>query len=196
MFGQRLFGNRDETYLQSLPKRGLLTSMEVRVIALAELDLGPSSIVWDVGAGSGAVAIEAARLANQGQVFAIEMDPDDHQLLTANADRFNVGDNLVPVLGSAPDAWSDLPDPDAVFVGGTGRMVGQIVKDALRRLKPTGRLVVNVGSLENVLAVKAVLQSATGTTTVRMIQVAHGTDQLDRVGLEGSNPTFLLSYQA
>ena len=57
MVGKRLFGNRDDMFLQSLPKRGLLTPMEVRVIAIAELDIGPASIVWDVGAGSGAVAV-------------------------------------------------------------------------------------------------------------------------------------------
>ena len=194
MWGQRLFGNRDEAFLQASPKRDLLTPMEVRVIALAEMDLGPASVVWDVGAGSGAVAIEAARLAIQGKVFAIEMDPNDHELLTANAQRFQIGDHLVPVLGSAPEAWAELPDPDAIFVGGTGRAVGDIVRMALQRLKSDGRLVANVGSLDNVLAVKAVLQSAPGDLAVRMVQVAYGTDQLDRTGLEGRAPTFLLSF--
>ncbi|MCA9149329.1 MAG: precorrin-6y C5,15-methyltransferase (decarboxylating) subunit CbiE [Planctomycetales bacterium] len=194
MSGQRVFGNRDELFLQASPKRGLLTPMEVRVIALAEMDLGPSSIVWDVGAGSGSVAIEAARLAPQGKVYAIEMDPEDHQLMSANAQRFHVGESLVPVLGCAPDAWADLPDPDAIFVGGTGRSVGQIVAMALQRLKPRGRLVANVGSLDNVLSVKEVFRAIPGEAALRMIQVAHGTDQLDRVGLEGMNPTFLLSF--
>ena len=59
--GHRLFGNPDEVFLQSKPKQGLLTPAEVRAIALAELDLGPRSIVWDIGAGSGSVAIEAAQ---------------------------------------------------------------------------------------------------------------------------------------
>jgi precorrin-6Y C5,15-methyltransferase (decarboxylating) len=140
------------------------------------------------------VAIEAARLAHQGKVFAIEMDPEDHALLRENAQRFRVGDVLRPVLGCAPDAWLDLPDPDAIFVGGTGRAVGQIVRMALERLKRGGRLVANVGSLENVLAVRGVLKAATGELTLRMIQISHGTDQLDRIGLEGMNPTFLLSF--
>ncbi|MBT6643611.1 MAG: precorrin-6y C5,15-methyltransferase (decarboxylating) subunit CbiE, partial [Planctomycetaceae bacterium] len=78
--GRRLFGNSDELFLQSRPKRGLLTPAEVRSLALAELSLFPTSIVWDVGAGSGSLAIEAARLAPDGSVFAIEMDVVDHQL--------------------------------------------------------------------------------------------------------------------
>ncbi len=194
MRGQRLFGNPDAMFLQSLPKRGLLTPMEVRVIALAEMDLGPESIVWDVGAGSGAVAIEAVRLASQGKVFAIEMDPEDHQLLRENAQRFQIGDELQPVLGCAPDAWKNLPDPDAIFVGGTGRAVGQIVRMAVSRLKVNGRLVANVGSLDNVLAVRQSLNNTPGELAVRMIQIAHGNDQLDRINLEGMNPTFLISF--
>src|SRR6185436_6045293 len=79
MAGQRLFGNPDELFLQSQPKRGLLTSAEVRSIALSAMDLGPSSTVWDVGAGSGSVAVEAAQLSPGGSVYAIEMDPEDYQ---------------------------------------------------------------------------------------------------------------------
>lgn len=194
MSGQRVFGNHDDVFLQSVPKRGLLTPMEVRVIALAEMDLGPASTVWDVGAGSGAVAIEAARLAPRGKVYAIEMDPEDHQLLRTNAERFQVGETLVPVLGAAPDAWQELPDPDAVFVGGTGRAVGRIAEMAWERLKVGGRLVANVGSLENVIALRQVLQNRPGSYHVRLIQVSHGTQQLDRMNLEGMNPTFLVSH--
>src|SRR5262245_31016767 len=113
--GRRLFGNPDEAFLQSKPKQGLLTPAEVRAIALAQMDLGPTSIVWDIGAGSGSVAIEAAQIAALGTVYAIEMDQEDHGLITANAERFGVS-NLVAVLGRAPEAWAELPDPDCVFV--------------------------------------------------------------------------------
>ena len=138
MAGRRIFGNPDEAFLQSRPKRGLLTPAEVRSMALAELDLGPNSTVWDVGAGSGSLAIEAAQIACQGHVYAIEMDPDDHQLIEANAQRFGIG-NLSAVLGEAPAAWQDLPDADAVFVGGTGRQVQRLVELAWDRLRPGGR---------------------------------------------------------
>ena len=191
--GKRLFGNRDDLFQQSKPKRGLLTPMEVRVIALAELDLGPRSVVWDIGAGSGAVAIEAARIAREGSVYAIEMDADDHQLLVANAEAFNVGSQLVPVLGKAPEAWKDLPEPDAVFVGGTGRAVGSIVEQAIQRLKPGGRLVANVNSVENLYAVQQRGADAQCEVEVRMINLAHSTDQIDQVRFEAMNPTFLVS---
>ncbi len=194
MAGKRLFGNRDDMFLQSLPKRGLLTPMEVRVIALAELDIGPASIVWDVGAGSGAVAVEAAQMIQSGKVYAIEMEAQDHELLLANTERFGVSSTLQPVHGQAPEAWADLPSPDAIFVGGTGRAVGRIVELALKRLKKNGRLVANVGSVDNISAVYSAMSNVDGDTNVRMIQVAHGNDQMDRLRFESMNPTFLISF--
>jgi len=192
MIGRRLFGNPDETFLQSKPKRGLLTPSEVRVMAIAELDIGPNSIVWDVGAGSGSVAIEAAQLAHGGSVYAIEMDQDDYQLIAANADRFAVT-NLTPILGKAPEAWSGLPDPDAVFVGGTGRVVASIVESALARLRPGGRVVANVSSLENVTSVFELLRTSCGDANVCMINLARGVQQLERLRFESMNPSFLIS---
>ena len=192
MRGRRLFGNRDEAYLQSQPKRGLLTPSEVRSMALAELDLGDSSIVWDVGAGSGSIAIEAAQIAAQGKVFAIERDPEDYLLIAQNAERFEVT-NLKAILGQAPEAWDNLPDPDAVFVGGTGRDVCSLVESAYERLRVGGRLVINVGSIENVAAVHHVLMEKSGDPDIWMVNLARGTYQLERIRFESINPTFLLA---
>lgn len=190
--GQRRFGNPDEVFLQSKPKQGLLTPAEVRAIALAQMDLGPRSIVWDIGAGSGSVAIEAAQLASDGTTYAIEMDSDDHDLIRANAERFHVK-NLVPVLGRAPDAWAHLPDPDSIFAGGSGREISRLVDLAYQRLRPGGRLVANVGSVENLADVHATLHRRTSDVKVWMINVARGTYQLERVRFDALNPTFLLA---
>ena len=161
-------------------------------MAIAEMDIGPSSVVWDVGAGSGSVAIEAAQLAKSGSVYAIEMDQDDYQLIAANADRFAVT-NLTPILGQAPDVWTDLPDPDAVFVGGTGRVVSSIVESAVERLRPGGRIVANVSSLENVTAVFELLRTCCGDANVCMINLSRGVQQLERLRFESMNPSFLIS---
>lgn len=188
---KRLFGNPDDLFLQSRPKRGLLTPAEVRCIALAELDLAAQSIVWDVGAGSGSLAIEAASIAWQGKVYAIEMDAEDYGLMIENAKMFDVP-SLVPVHGQAPEAWKDLPDPDAIFVGGTGRMVPDLVADALKRLGDGGRIVVNVSSPDNLVAVQAAIEAAGMQADVRMINIARGQYQLDRVRFAALNPTFLV----
>ncbi len=192
MLGRRLFGNPDDMFLQSRPKRGLLTPAEVRCIALAEMDLGPSSVVWDVGAGSGSVSIESAQIARQGEVYAIEMASEDHQLIAANAERFGIG-NLTPILGQAPEAWEGLPAPDAIFIGGTGRHVRKMVELAFERLRPGGRLVVNVVSLENLANVQQTLAGLAGEAKVTMINIARGTQQMETVRFESAHPTFLLS---
>ena len=190
--GTRMFGNPDECFLQSRPKRGLLTPAEVRSLALAELQLRPTSEVWDVGAGSGSVGLEAARIARDGRVHAIEMDPDDHALIRENAARFGVM-NLNPVLGRAPEAWASLPDPDAIYVGGSGRDVAMLVEQAWSRLKPGGRLVTACNSIENLAAMHTLLRSRSNDAAYWMVNIARGIEQLDRIRFEAINPIFLIA---
>ncbi len=188
---RRLFGNPDDSFLQSRPKRGLLTPSEVRCIALAEMAITPESVVWDVGAGSGSLAIEAAMIASRGTVYAIEMDAEDYGLMIENSKLFDVP-NLVPIHGHAPEAWADLPDPDAIFVGGSGRIVPDLVAAAVNRLHIGGRIVVNVSSPDNLVAVEAKLSAAGLRSDVRMINIARGQYQLERVRFDALNPTFLV----
>ena len=93
---RRLFGNPDELFRQSKPKRGLLTPNEVRSIALGEMSLKSTSIMWDIGAGSGSVAIEAAQIARHGKAYAIEMDAEDYNLLVENARHFGSNSRRSP----------------------------------------------------------------------------------------------------
>jgi precorrin-6Y C5,15-methyltransferase (decarboxylating) len=137
------------------------------------------------------VAIEAAKIASGGTVYAIEMDAECHGLITDNAERFGVT-NLVAILGRAPEAWGEVPDPDAVFVGGSGREISRIVESAYGRLKPGGRLVANVGSIESLSIVHETLSRLASDVNVLLINLARGTYQLERVRFEAVNPTFLL----
>jgi precorrin-6Y C5,15-methyltransferase (decarboxylating) len=191
------------------------------------MDIAPSSIVWDIGAGSGSVSIEAAQMASDGQVYAIEMDAEDHGLIRQNAERFGVA-NVNAVLGRAPEALGELPDPDAVFIAGGGREVTRITEVAYKRLRPGGRLVVNVVSIDQLVELRQTLHhplppgegrgegaSSSPTTTQRattkssapspqppapssdihvwMVNLARGTDQLDRLSFEAVKPSFLLA---
>ncbi len=188
----RIFGNPDDAFAQSQPKRGLITQAEVRSIALAQLDIRPTSVVWDIGAGSGSVAIEAAQLADQGSVYAIEPDPGDLALLRANAEDFGVP-NVHPVAGRAPECLADLPQPDAVFVGGTGRQVGAVLTAAYERLAPGGSLAVNVATIDGLAASHRVLKGLAGEVRIWNVSVARGIEQMDRVRFQAVNPTFLLA---
>ncbi|HVJ83860.1 MAG TPA: precorrin-6y C5,15-methyltransferase (decarboxylating) subunit CbiE, partial [Planctomycetia bacterium] len=188
----RRFGNPDDYFRQSRPKRGLLTPAEVRVIALAELGIDDGSVVWDVGAGSGSVSVEAARLARNGKVFAIEPDPEDASLVRENAKTFGVA-NVELVVGRAPQCFGKLPPPDAVFLGGLGRDTAGILADAFAALKPGGRLAVNVASLENVQRAWSWLHPAAAHVNVLMVNLARGTPQLDSLRFQSVNPSFLIS---
>ncbi|QDU90521.1 Precorrin-6Y C(5,15)-methyltransferase [decarboxylating] [Pirellulimonas nuda] len=190
--GQRVFGNPDEAFAQAQPKLGLLTSAEVRCLALAQLDIGPESVVWDVGAGSGSVSIEAAQLATRGAVYAIEQDPEDHGLIRENAERFGVR-NISPVLGTAPDCWSGLPDPDCVFIAGGGREVARLSTDAYARLRSGGRLVCNVISIDNLAELRQAMLAENPDVRVWMVNIARGADQLGRLSFESLKPSFLLA---
>jgi len=189
---RRMFGNPDEFFKQSRPKRGLLTTSEVRAIALSEMNLRADSIVWDIGAGSGSVAIEAALLASQGKVYAIEMDAEDYGLMLENAKTFGV-ENLVGVLDEAPKAWETLPDPHSIFVGGTGRAVASLVQACWPRLQPGGTLVVNMMSIEYVSELQQYLIRELGLEPqLWMVQISKGTYQLEKHRFETSNPSFLM----
>jgi precorrin-6B C5,15-methyltransferase / cobalt-precorrin-6B C5,C15-methyltransferase len=188
----RRFGNPDDVFAQSRPKSGLITQAEVRAISLAQLDIQPGNVVWDIGAGSGSVAIEAAQLAQPGIVYAIEQDAADYHLILANAQSFGVH-NLKAIHGSAPGVLTELPPPDAVFIGGTGREIGRLLETAYAALRPAGRLVVNVATLESLNTTYAALKNLTRPVQVLLVNVSRGTEQLETLRFEAVNPTFLLA---
>jgi precorrin-6Y C5,15-methyltransferase (decarboxylating) len=188
----RRLANPDEVFAQSRPRGDLITQAEVRAIALAQLDVQPGSIVWDIGAGSGSVAIEAAQLATGGMVYAIEQEVADYHLMVANAQTFGVR-NLKPIHGIAPAVFAGLPAPDAIFVGGTGKEVARLLEAAFAALRPGGRMVVNVATLEALTATYGVLKQIASPVQALLINVARGTEQLETLRFEGLNPTFLLS---
>ncbi len=187
----RQFGNKDDLFLQSKPKRGLLTGSEIRSLALSELEIQLDSIVWDIGAGSGSVAIEAAQLARDGHVYAIEMDAEEFSLLEENASRFGVG-NLTALMGEAPAAFANAPAPQAVFVGGTGRSVATICQSVWAALQPGGRLVANVSSLNNVTTLHELFQQEHKVEPeIWMVQISRANSQLDTLRFETDNPAYL-----
>ncbi|MEZ6140977.1 MAG: precorrin-6y C5,15-methyltransferase (decarboxylating) subunit CbiE [Zavarzinella sp.] len=185
------FGNPDDVFAQSRPKTGLITQAEVRAIALAQLDLQPGTIFWDVGAGSGSVALEAAQLVHPGRAFAIEQDSADYHLIVANAETYGVS-NLQAVSGTAPAVYEDLPTPDAIFVGGNGGEVARLLEASYSALRFGGRLVVNVGTLEMLNSTYQVLKRLAGDVHVLLIQISRSVEQLEAIRFEAVNPTFLL----
>lgn len=188
----RRFGNPDDFFVQSRPKSGLITQSEVRAMALAQMAIQPGGVVWDVGAGSGSVAIEAAGLSQPGLVYAIEQDAADYHLILANAETFGVK-NLKAIHGQAPGVFAGLPRPDAIFVGGDGREVANVLEAAWQALRPGGQLVVHVATIENLSSTYGVLRRLSHEVRALLVQVARGVEQLESLRFEAINPTFLLA---
>lgn len=123
------------------PGKGLLSKREVRLTILSLLAPRAGEIGWDVGAGCGGVAVEWARWNPRGEVHAVECHPERLEHLGINRERFGVVANLNIVSGRAPAALVDLPDPHAVFVGGSGGNLREMLDVVWARLQPGGRLV-------------------------------------------------------
>ncbi len=189
--GFRRFGNPDDVFAQSQPKSGLITQAEVRAIALAQLHIQPAYVIWDIGAGSGAVAIEAAQLAFPGMVYAIEQDVADYHLIVANAQTFGVR-NLTAIHGTAPAIFNGLPTPDAIFVGGTGKEVSHLLEGAFHALRAGGNMVVNVATLESLNTAYTTMRKLDKHVQALLVNLARGNEQMETLRFEAINPTFLL----
>ncbi len=140
---RRRFG-RDEAEFDH--RGGMITKAEVRAVVLARLELPSTGILWDVGAGSGSVAVEAAQLTPGMRVIAVERDTDQAARVRANAERHGA---VVDVIeGEAPAALAELPAPDRSFIGGGGL---EVLDAVLARLNPDGRVVATYASIERAI---------------------------------------------
>jgi precorrin-6Y C5,15-methyltransferase (decarboxylating) len=165
---------------------GMVTKAEVRALALAWLGPGLGDLIWDVGAGSGSVAIECARLG--AAALAVEADPAQCRRIEANAGRHAVPVRVIN--GVAPAALAALPDPDAVFVGGGGRDLPAIVTAAAAR---AGRaVVVALASVERVAPTEAALSAAGLSVHGTLLSAARLAPLAGAHRLAAANPVFVL----
>jgi precorrin-6Y C5,15-methyltransferase (decarboxylating) len=169
---------------------GQITKREVRLLSLAELAIRSGDVLWDIGAGSGSVGIEAARACPTARVYAIERRERFIAHMRENLQRFPAP-NLRVIHGEAPEACADCPDPHAIFVGGSGGRLAEIVSVAQQRLKPHGRLVLNLVTLDHVHQATALLPDA----RVVQAQINRGAPIQSLLRLEALNPVFIIAWQ-
>lgn len=188
-------GLPDDAFEQRRPLRGQITKREVRAVSLYLLRLRSDSVVWDIGAGTGSVAIEAGRIARRGSVYAVERDPESAGLLRRNVERLAYC-NVKVVHDEAPQALEGLPDPDSVFIGGSGGQLAGILDAAITRLKHDGRLVVNLAVLERTSEVYHWLKDKGMMVELSNISAARGKEMADgALRLEALNPVFIVAAQ-
>lgn len=186
------FGIRDSEFAQKMPQKGLITKQEIRAISIAKLGLQENSVLWDIGAGSGAVSIEATSIVRHGYIYAIEKDSDDIDIIKQNIKKFGVS-NIEIVQTTAPAGLYKLPAPDAVFIGGSGGRIKRIIKVVSELIRPGGRLVINLSSLENMNAAIQTLKSVGLEPEITLVNISHSVRLIDLTRLEPLNPVFIIS---
>ena len=183
----------DETdYARRMPKKGLITKKEIRILSLAAMQIRHNSIVWDIGAGSGSVAVDAAKIARDGRVFAIETDPEGVEICRENRITHKT-DNMTVIHGMAPAALADLPDPDSVFVGGSKGNLAEIIRISLQRLSVGGSLVVNAVTLDNVSEAYAEFRRLGVMPEVTLVNISRGQKLASYLRYEAQNPIHIFS---
>lgn len=173
---------------------GLITKAEVRAVTLSKLALinEPGFVLWDVGSGSGSVAIEAAGLVSSGVVYAIEQKPERIKNICVNKVRFK-RNNVEIVKAMAPAGLGELPDPDRVFVGGAGRGLPDILKVASKRLRPGGVIVVNAVTLETLSAAIKFFKEKRWSFEVVSINIARSRVVAGVNIMEAENPVSVIT---
>jgi cobalt-precorrin-6B (C15)-methyltransferase len=129
-----------------------LSKREVRLLIISQLRLKPTSVFWDIGAGTGTIPVEVGLLCPKGRIIAIERDEEVASLIQRNCDRFSVK-NVEIIEGSAPDCLTNLKhDPDCVCIEG-GRPIKTILQAVWERLQPQGRIVATAANFESLYAI-------------------------------------------
>ena len=148
--------------------------------------------MWDIGAGSGSVGLEAARLVHRGHVWAIEKNAAAAAQARANAARLRVT-NYTLAIAKAPTGLDRWPDPDAVFIGGSGGELEALIQLCLRRLRVGGRLVMNFTALENLAKATRFLTRSGAVWDLAQVQCARSRPILEMHRLQAQNPVWILT---
>ncbi len=169
-----------------------ITREEVRAVSLAKLRLRQDMTLWDIGAGSGSVSIEADHLMPNGRVFAVERNGQCLAFLKENLQRFN-SRNITLVEEEAPACLDDLPDPDRVFIGGSGGHLWKILAAVDGRLSIGGRVVLNAVTLDTLTSATEFFENANYELEVTTVNISRTRPLTDYKMFEAFNPVFVLT---
>ena len=187
-----LFGLDDGLFLQHQDRPGLMTKREVRIQLLADLRLPQQGVLWDLGAGTGSVGLEALRLRPQLQLFAVEQRSGGGTLIQANAKRLGVKPAEV-VEANALTVLDQMPTPDRVLLGGGGRQRSQLLQAVIDRMNPGGVVVIPMANVEALAELQPLLDKASWSIQISQQQAYRGQPLADGTRLAPMNPVFILS---
>lgn len=181
---------RDEWFIRGeIP----MTKSEVRAVSVSRLELQTNSIVYDIGAGTGSVSVEAALKVPEGHVYAFEQKEEGCALIRANAEKAGLT-NLTVVPGKAPESLAGYPAPDRVFLGGSSGNMEEIL-DLVTELNPAVQLVINVIALESLNQAMAWFQKKGWEPEVVCMQVSRAAKRGPYHMMQAQNPIYILAAQ-
>ncbi|PKM83533.1 MAG: precorrin-6Y C5,15-methyltransferase (decarboxylating) subunit CbiT [Firmicutes bacterium HGW-Firmicutes-13] len=160
-------GIADEDFVQGNTP---LTKEEVRVVLLSKTRIREEHVIYDIGAGSGSISVEAAILAKKGMVYAVEQDPVALKLIYKNKERFRTG-NMTVIKGCAPEVLNILPPADRIIIGGSGGKLPEILAVCEEKLKEKGILTVTAVTM-NTLGTAQGLLDEPPWENLNIVQVA------------------------
>jgi len=171
-----------------------MTKEEVRVVSLAKLRLREDSIVYDIGAGTGSISIECALRSRGGRVYAVERNNLAVSLLQKNKERFNAG-NIFVIEGEAPSVLTGLPEPDRVFIGGTGGSMREIL-NWIKEFGKEVRVVINTITVESTYEALTDLEKS-GFEDIEVVNVAvsRGKKTGAKHLMQALNPVYVISAE-
>jgi len=182
----------EDDFEKRMPKKGLITKREVRLLSLGYLNLNKNSIVWDIGAASGSVAIEAARIAENGFVYAVEINSGCIEICKDNLITHKI-DNVQVIEGRAPEALEGLPKPDAVFVGGSKGSMRDILDYCLEKLTEGGKLVINAITMENIQEAYSYAKENKLDVEISQVNISRGVPLAHYHRYEALNPIHIFA---
>jgi len=178
--------------------RGMLTKRDVRLSILSLLQPGNKDVIWDIGAGCGGVAVELAYWNESTRVFAVEHHDERFKCLEANRNKFGVVSNLTTVQGRAPEALTELPAPEKVFIGGSDGRLSELLELCWSKLPEQGLLVasaVTEQSKQQLLAFYHQRQTAADSRSETLqVAVSHGTPLAGQLVYRPSLPVTLFKF--
>lgn len=184
-------GIPDEAFAQRKPDKGLITKKEIRVLSIAALNIHEKSVVWDIGTCTGSIAIEAAKLAREGAVYAIEKNEADLEHCRLNMRTFRADISLYH--GKAPQFMDEWPAPDAVFIGGTGGELERIIALSCKRLNRDGRIVLNAATIETLHEAQHAFAKQGFSTSITHAQISRSKPILQMTRFEALNPIYIIT---
>lgn len=169
-----------------------MTKQEIRVLSLSKMRLKNDSIVWDIGAGTGSVSVEAAVYCKEGRVFAIEKNPEAVELLKENRKAFGL-ENMEIVCGQAPEALLNLPCPDSIFIGGTGDFTEEILETAVERLKPCGIIVANAIAIDTLCSLQGFFKARCWERDITLASISTSKQAKEKTMMLAYNPIYIFA---